>query len=213
MDLELKASEATDAAPEPARRRRGPELEQALLDAAWAELVERGYGSFTIDGVAERAATSRPVIYRRWPDRESLAFAAIRHTFVSQQVPNFDTGSLRGDVLAHLEHASSTRLGYAAVMSTQLGAFYRDTGTSMADLRRFLLGDRATTVMDDIVTRAVARGEVDAARLTPRAMSLPFDLLRHEALMTMKPVPQSVIEEIVDDIFLPLILAPHPLAS
>ncbi|WP_460358133.1 TetR family transcriptional regulator [Actinoallomurus acanthiterrae] len=36
-------------------RRRGQELEDALLDAAWEELAEVGYGRFTIEGVAARA--------------------------------------------------------------------------------------------------------------------------------------------------------------
>jgi len=40
-----------------ATRRRGPELEAALLEAAWAELVEGGYSGFTIDGVAARCST------------------------------------------------------------------------------------------------------------------------------------------------------------
>jgi hypothetical protein len=35
--------------------------------------------------------------------------------------------------------------------------------------------------------------------------ALPFDLFRHEVLMTLTAVPTNVIEEIVDDIFLPLI--------
>jgi hypothetical protein len=37
-------------------------------------------------------------------------------------------------------------------------------------------------------------------------VSLPSDLLRHEALMTLNPVSESTIIEIVDDIFLPLVL-------
>ena len=47
------------------QRRRGPALEEALLDAAWTELTERGYDEMTIDAVAVRAGTSRAVLYRR----------------------------------------------------------------------------------------------------------------------------------------------------
>ena len=43
---------------------RGAELEEALLDAAWAELQEVGYPAFTYEGVAQRAGTSKPVLYR-----------------------------------------------------------------------------------------------------------------------------------------------------
>ena len=51
------------------KRRRGDVLEAALLDSAWEEIVEKGYDRFTIESVAERARTSRDVIYRRWPGK------------------------------------------------------------------------------------------------------------------------------------------------
>ena len=38
-----------------------------------------------------------------------------------------------------------------------------------------------------------------------RLHELPFDLVRHEVLMTFKPVAAETILEIVDDIFLPLV--------
>ena len=33
---------------------------------------------------------------------------------------------------------------------------------------------------------------------------MPFDLLRHDMLMTLKPVPWERITAIVDDLFIPL---------
>ncbi len=36
-------------------------------------------------------------------------------------------------------------------------------------------------------------------------MAQPFDLLRQEILATLAPVPDDVVEEIVDTIFLPLV--------
>jgi hypothetical protein len=62
--------------------------------------------------------------------------------------------------------------------------------------------------MQTILTRAVDRGEIAAARLTPRIVSLPTDLARHEILMTFEPLTDEAINEIVDEIFLPLV---HPI--
>ena len=73
-----------------------------------------------------------------------------------------------------------------------------------ADLREQLLADHPSA-MQTVVRRAVERGEVTAAHLAPRIISLPFDLVRHEALMTLKPITPETILEIVDDIFLPLV--------
>jgi AcrR family transcriptional regulator len=198
-----------ETAAEPARRRRGQELEDALLDAAWEELVAGGYGSFTVDAVAMRAQTSRPVLYRRWTKREDLMLAAIRHRAMGDAGPIPDTGSLRGDVIALLEYGNEHRTGMAALLSAQLGAYYQETGRTPSDVRLELLGGRASS-MDLIMQRAIERGEVASERATPRLVTLPFDLFRHEILMTLTSVSAEVIREIVDDVFLPLITRDAP---
>ena len=185
-------------------RRRGRELGDALLAAAWEQLVSGGYGAFTIEAVAARAATSKPVIYRRWPNREALVMAAIQHYFAQGSQPIPDTGTLRGDVIALLTEANESRFEIAAVISVQLSAYFQETGTTPADLREQLLGDRPSSIAT-IMQRAVERGEVSGTHLTNRMINLPFDLVRHEALMRLGPVPPDTIREIVDDIFLPLV--------
>jgi AcrR family transcriptional regulator len=186
-----------------ARRRRGAELEEALLEATWAELAEVGYGALTFDGVAQRAGTSRTVVYRRWPTKRELTEAAI--TFVGRRnkatVPN--TGSLRKDMLAVMRHTNENRIGLMALMIAFLGGYFQETGTSPYDLRELVLDD-GPTVLDVIVGQAVERGEVDRERLTPRVVTVAFDLFRHEALMRLGPVPDDVMVSIVDEVFLPL---------
>jgi AcrR family transcriptional regulator len=190
-----------------ATRRRGPELETALLDAAWEQLVSGGYGAFTFDAVAERAGTSRPVLYRRWPTREALVVAAVEHFFNMGSRPVPDTGSLRGDVIALLTQANETRAAAAAVLSVQLGTYYQESRSTPAQLREQLLRDRVSA-MGIFIQRAVARGEIPTDQIAPRIVALPFDLVRHEALMTLAAVPYETIVEIVDRIFLPLITQP-----
>lgn len=189
-------------------RRRGQALEDALLDAAWNELVAVGYSRFTIEGVAARAGTSRPVIYRRWPTRPELATAAVRHHGKTERVAVPDTGSVRDDLIELLRSASASRHELAALFSVQMGEYFSETGTTMADLRAAFLGDkRQPFSIDEVLHRGVTRGEIDPAKLAPRIASLPTDLLRHELLTTLRPVPEETITEIVDDIFLPLVRA------
>ena len=61
-----------------AERRRGADLENAILDAAWAEIGEKGYAGLTMENTAARAGTSRPVLSRRWSSVLALATAAIQ---------------------------------------------------------------------------------------------------------------------------------------
>jgi AcrR family transcriptional regulator len=128
-------------------RRHGEALERALLDAAWDELAEGGYAAFTMDAVAVRAGTSRPVLYRRWPDKHDLVRAAVAHALDREVIAVPDTGSLRGDVITLMKSANETRADLVAA------------------------------------------------------------LLTLELVMTLRPVPASVIEDIVDTIFLPLVTA------
>jgi AcrR family transcriptional regulator len=198
------------AGPTPTRRH-GAELEAAILDAAWQQLVAEGYQHFTIDAVAARAQTSKPVLYRRWKTREDLLRATARHRGAADAPPVPDTGALRGDVLALLAGANTARNPMAALVSSMLGSYYDQTGPTPAELREAFLSERSSgSAVQQVVDRAVERGEVDPGRLTPRIIDLPFDLFRNEMLMTLKPVPDHVLRQIVDDIFIPLVSPQAP---
>jgi AcrR family transcriptional regulator len=190
-------------------RRRGAELESAILDAAWEQLIAEGYEHFTVDTVAARARTSKPVLYRRWKTREDMLRATVRHRGAAESRPVPDTGTLRGDLLALLTDANTDRNPMAALVSSMLGSYYNKTGPSPAELRAEFRGQRGS-VVEEVVNRAVERGEADPARLTPRIIDLPFDLFRHEMVMTLKPVPDHVLRQIVDDIFIPLVTTQPP---
>lgn len=188
-------------------RRRGKALEDAVLDAAWSELLDGGYAGFTMEAVAARAHTSRPVLYRRWPNRADLAISTIRHILHKHPVNIPNTGDVRGDLIALLQQFSRNRAQFAVFFSLQMSEYFSETNSSMADLRMNLQGDHSR--FDVVLARGVDRGEIDRSKLTPRIVSLLPDLLRHELLMTLKPVPNAVITEFVDDIFLPLV-RPRP---
>ncbi|OBH46017.1 TetR family transcriptional regulator [Mycobacterium intracellulare] len=187
-----------------ARRRRGPALEEALLDAAWTELTERGYDELTIDAVAVRAGTSRAVLYRRWPNKQELALAAVAHEVAKEVVVAPDTGSLRGDVIALLRQANKVRVGLVVPLLTRLGGFYQQTGSSLADLETLVRG-RRDAALDQAIQRAIDRGEIEPDQMTERIARLPVDLFRYEVLMTLRPLPDETIEEIVDTVWLPLL--------
>jgi AcrR family transcriptional regulator len=192
-------------------RRHGAELERAILDAAWEQLIAEGYEHFTIDTVAARARTSKPVLYRRWKTREDLLRATVSNRGAADSAAIPDTGTLRGDLLALLTRANTTRNPMAALVSSMLGSYYNQTGPTPAELREAFLSQRdSASAVQQVVNRAVERGEVDSARLTPRIIALPFDLFRNEWMMTLKLVPDHVLRQIVDDIFIPLVTAQPP---
>jgi AcrR family transcriptional regulator len=198
---------------EGAKRRRGADLEAALLDAAWEELLELGYARMTFEGVARRAGTSRPVVHRRWRTKPELVLAALGRYYVRHPVVVPDTGSLREDVIAILTEVSAQRTGLVAVLTLRLSGYFEETGTTLADLRARLIEQLVNDLPPEqderpflrvILERAAARGEIDLAAITPRVESLPFDLLRNEMLVVNGPASAETIVAIVDEVFLPL---------
>lgn len=189
-------------------RRRGTALEDAILDAGWAQLMQGGYTGFTFEAVADRAKTGKAALYRRWPDKESLLLAVVTHQSFADPPRIPDTGSLREDVLENLRSANR-RFGHSipALFSTILAAYFDETKTSPAQLRLELLGDRAIA-MDEIERHAIERGELPGP-LPPRVHALPFDLFRHEMLMTLGTVSDETIVDIVDTVFMPLATDPR----
>jgi AcrR family transcriptional regulator len=193
----------------PRQRRRGDELEAALLDAAWEELVEVGFARLTMESVAARARTGVAVLYRRWPGKDALTMAAIAHYGAKHPIEIPDTGSLRGDMLALLGGVNDARYSFTVVVTAAFSGLLTSTGLTPAEVRARLLGDRPMW-SNQIFRRAHERGEIDLDKTPAAVLALPFDLMRHDLLMTLKPVPPERIEAIVDDLFLPLAAAYRP---
>ncbi|WP_335972941.1 TetR/AcrR family transcriptional regulator [Streptomyces sp. CA2R106] len=194
-------------ATEPPRgRRRGPELEAALLDAAWDELTQAGFAKLTMESVAARAGTGISVLYRRWANKDELVLAALRHYRDTHPVDIPDTGSLRGDLLAALSVMGEARAGFFALASaTAFSGLLASTGLTPAQVRDRIFGDRRPLLTQDLYQRAHDRGEIDLERIPSAVLAMPFDLVRNDLLLDPEPLRPARIRSIVDDLFLPLV--------
>jgi AcrR family transcriptional regulator len=185
-------------------RRRGEELEDALLTAAWQELLEVGYPKLTMENVAARAGTSKPVIYRRWPTRPKLVIAALAHNLPLEEA-DIDTGSLRGDLI---ELVGRGIRRYHGVPGDTLPGLITETFRDpevFAELRSRLRQGEVVALVRPTLARAVARGELLTDQCSDRVLRLPFDLLRTETLIYGVMVDDPTITAIIDDIVLPVI--------
>jgi AcrR family transcriptional regulator len=184
-------------------RRHGEELEHALLAAAWTELLEVGYPKLTMDNVAIRAGTSKPVIYRRWPTKAKLVMAALAHN-VPLQESDIDTGSLRGDLLELLDRGIER---FRRVPGDTLPGLVAETFGEPDVFEKLRLRDQGAVIelIRPFLTRAVERGELRTDQCPDRVLRLPFDLLRSEMLLDGLVIDDAAIVEIVDDITLPLL--------
>ncbi|WP_438431942.1 TetR/AcrR family transcriptional regulator [Gorillibacterium sp. sgz500922] len=182
-------------------RRRGVHLEAAIHAATWDELAAVGYSRLTMESVAARANTSKPVLYRRYSNKAELVLAAIQSRVPTpvEEIPN--TGSLRGDIIAALDNMNRNvdRIGTDTIRGLMV-----EFGDRPLSGVLFPKG-RTHHTIKTILGYAAARGELSLDRLTARMMSVPVDLVRHELFLENKAVSPETIREIVDDIFLPLL--------
>jgi AcrR family transcriptional regulator len=185
-------------------RRRGEELEHAVLAAAWDELAEAGFPGLTMESVAARAKTGVAVLYRRWSNKDDLVMAALQHYGRTHRVEIPDTGSLRGDMLALMRNVNDGRSAFTTIATATFAGLLAGSGLTPAEVRERIMDDRPFWSAE-IFRRAAERGEIDLGRIPPAVLSMPFDLMRHDLLMRLRPMAPERVREIVDDLFLPLV--------
>jgi AcrR family transcriptional regulator len=183
-------------------RRRGEDLLAAIHVAVHDELAARGYAGLTFEGVAAAAATSKAVLYRRWPTKAEMVLSAL--TTTGQPILTVpDSGSLTGDL--HQLMRAGRAFFREQTRQTILGLL-ADVDEYAAETMREIFFARAAEMVTPILDRARERGELGPAPIPPRAVVLPLDLLRHETLLRGK-LDEHDISELVDQCVVPLLVA------
>ncbi|MBL7554146.1 TetR/AcrR family transcriptional regulator [Frankia sp. AgB1.9] len=124
------------------------------------EILTVGYSRLRVEAIATRAGVHKTTIYRRWPTREALVTDALRDQAVAAiAIP--DGGSVRTDLL-HL--ARSVALNMRSPVGGGLLRTFISESASVPEIAG-VARDFWTTrfsVAGEVVTRAVARGELPA---------------------------------------------------
>lgn len=185
-----------------AQRRRGDVLLQAIYRATLAEVAEVGYQRLTMEGVAERARTSKASLYRRWASRMELVVDAVQDQLAEPEPP--DEGNIRDDLLVYLSRVADRWDGPAGEVKRGLMIETLRDRDATQSARERLAGTRRQYMLD-ILRQGVERGEVRASALTPRVAMVGPALLSNYFLINGAPIPDDVVAEIVDDVVLPLV--------
>jgi AcrR family transcriptional regulator len=174
-------------------------LEQAILQAAWAEILRVGFAATTMDGIAARAGTSKPVLYRRWPSRTDLLVAAVDAavpeltTLPDPPVAAATNADPRAALIAVL---ADLRDRYAALTATP---GLDDAALAAVRRRTHAAGlERVATVMDDVTPPELVRLLVDAV---------------HARATIGETLTGADLVALIDNVVLPLLRRPqerHP---
>jgi AcrR family transcriptional regulator len=189
------------------RRRRGEELDAAIRGAVLGLLAEHGPAGVTMEAVAAAAQTSKPVLYRRWPDRASL----LRDTLLriaTAAIPHQDTGSYRSDMLAILRGWAALFTGpEGPVLRAAIAAAAHDPELTTA-FQNDVIGWRKEE-MAALLSRGIARGDVRPDVPVEIARELGQSVLWHRLLVTGDPIDDDLVVRLVDEVLVPFVSPRH----
>lgn len=184
---------------EKATRRRGPDLEEAILDAAWAEIADRGWAEFSIGGVAARCGTAKAVLYRRWDNRVALVRTMLSRQLLVQDHVVASSGDLRDDLLSFLRTV-------AVFFAGPFGEAVRGSLVEPVPGAGSALLAEVPAPVAAVVAAARERGQLTS---TPSALAqnLGPALMVHELVHTGSAPTEELLQEIVDQAWLPALRA------
>ncbi|GFZ30225.1 TetR family transcriptional regulator [Clostridium zeae] len=182
-------------------RRRGKELEEAILDSTWKLLKEYGYENLTMDSIAENASTTKTVLYRRWNGKAEIIIAAAKQHLPEFKIAIPNSGDLKEDLvelflplvdIIELLEADTVR----GILRDQLQK------VSFIDILSTINTENALTpILEQVFTYAHERKEIDKEKLTNTTKTLPMNLIINAVLVGN--LNKKTILHMIDDILMP----------
>jgi AcrR family transcriptional regulator len=190
-------------------RKRGAALEDAIREAAYAELTEVGYTTFSVEGVAARARTGKASIYRRWPTKQDLVMDTLcahlptpaqcgMETELDDSVSTVDAlrmvASAIGSVISSTAGDALRAIKCEAAADPQLAQLIDER--FQAPRREYLL---------QLLRRGVARGEVRPGADTALVADVLPAVLTHRVIVQREPLTERDVTAVIEQIVIPLV--------
>jgi AcrR family transcriptional regulator len=174
--------------------------ETELLEVTLQLLQEHGYDRLTVDAVAARARASKATVYRRWPSKAELVLAAFIEG-VRQVAVLPETGTLRGDLLRLGDLICEHTHQQAGTIRAVLVEVSRHPALNEALQHQFL--DQRKALIQEVLHRAVIRGEIDAAAISDELWDLLPGYLIFRSIVPSRPPTEHTVQTLVDDVIIP----------
>ncbi|MFE6908655.1 TetR/AcrR family transcriptional regulator [Streptomyces erythrochromogenes] len=186
-------------------RRRGPELERAILDAALEQLSTVGWNALTMEGVAAGAQTGKAALYRRWPSKADLVADALRTGLPEiGEIP--DSGSIRDDLYllcARTRDVMHSRAGQA--LWSVLHECDHLTAERFHGVIWSGLQEPAQRLIRELVLRGIDRGDVRADASGPFVVDVIPAMLMYRAKVCGSEWGDTDLAGLIDEVMVPLL--------
>lgn len=171
---------------------------RVILEAALAELGQRGYGAFAIESVAARAGVGKSTIYRHWPGKLALISDAFQ-TLNVQPAARDEGGTPRERVTRLMYHLAEGAIDspFAACVPALVDAAERDP-----EVRRFFhaYNNQRRRRLVEVIAEGIAAGDFPAT-LDPEIAALALvGPIFYRRLMTHQPFDPPCVDTLIDTV-------------
>ena len=176
-------------------RPRDTQIDAAVLEATLATLDDSGYGRLALEEVARRAGTTKPAIYRRWPNRQRLVLAALGQRLGDAQAP--DTGCTLCDLDECLKLFVAA---FRRMPPGVIGPLFADCAGDRELKAAFMttLFDPPRAAVKETLDRAHARGDLREEVDRDRILDLIGSLVHYRTLFGHARTTDAEIERAVE---------------
>ncbi|MFB4316555.1 TetR/AcrR family transcriptional regulator [Actinomadura sp. 21ATH] len=176
-------------------RPRDRRIDEAVLNATLDALERDGYVRLTFEDIARRAGTTKPALYRRWPDRRRLVLAALALRLGTVRTP--DTGCTICDLN---EGINVFVAAFGRIRPDVLAPLLADCGTDPALRETFMatLFEPPRAAVAEMIDRAAARGDLHAGLDRGLVLDMLGSLVHYRALFGHAPTTPAEVERAVE---------------
>ncbi|MGO4545598.1 TetR/AcrR family transcriptional regulator [Paenibacillus sp. 2TAB23] len=180
-------------------RPRNVKTQHSILTASYELLLEDGFGSVTVEKIADRAKVSKATIYKWWPNKAAVVMDGFLAA-AAARLPVPDTGSTFDDIVIHatnLVRFLTSREG--TIIRELLGEGQFDSGLADAYRTRYFQPRRLEA--KSLLEKGVQRGELKKDLNLELSTDLIYGPIFYRLLVTGGALDASYVQHLVTNAF------------
>lgn len=180
-------------------RPRNLETQSSILSASYELLLESGFGTVTVEKIAERAQVSKATIYKWWPNKAAVVMDGFLSA-AAARLPVPDTGSVFQDILEHARNMARFMTSREGLIFLEIiGEGQVDSALAEAFRTRYIQPRRQE--VRNIMNLGIQRGELEKNLDIAICTDLIYGPVFYRLLVTGDPVDDNYVEQLVSHVF------------
>jgi AcrR family transcriptional regulator len=179
-------------------RPRSDSARRAILRAARELIDENGPTALTVEGIAARARVGKPTIYRWWPDRHSVAMAALMESESAAPSSGSNSRSPMGALQKQIRKVVAlfaTSMGRN--VTTMIASADHDSELSKAFRNHFVLARREEG--RNLLLQAIDRGEIRPNANVEIVLDMIYGALFFRLLMGHAALDDMLVKQLLEE--------------